>query len=1082
MNKIKFGPGDLEQLFTVDLLNQAKDYYQKNLVKNVMIKGNIISGRVIDPPRTYIIRAKFEKNYVLSYCTCKSGKICVHTAALFLQAVEEMNTPLLKKLENIMNSPYDEQEECFPVTPDKQYSEIETRFEHIFTTTLPVMTPYTYHYKLAFTVIDCFEKLMIKAIKVYVKKNGEYGRAVTFLEGGITEPVTEHEQTLLTSLLVGEHGIPESDLSDHLGYLIHHKIFLYDPHYKRQIRMMEISFVEIRFKINRHTIAPNFTFFPFFVLYDKDKNTIADMVSSYRLHRKGGYLFVYNESDCILCYRYDHTLCNLLTAIINCVDFYYPADITSMSRYIKKNFQDRCSVCFPYERTKIVSPRPGVIVKIDSPGGVVRYRQRRNRKKRNSGKKLYITYCFTYSGIEVDYNQSEKIIADPGSFDQPELILIKRNREFEKTCVDYINSFLEPVTIKEYGDFWYHQNGLVITIPLVLFMKEYGLALIERGVLIKIKDKKVSSRVLLAYKIATGIDWFDIHTMAVDEKGNKKDIHIDPDLLPKGIVTAGDDYVFLTREDAEKLASLVAGGMGKDGKMKTHKANFFLLDTIYHQVENKDEEFEKYKSISDKLKNFSSMEHVMQPAGFKGVLRDYQKAGYDWLYFLFSCSLNACLADDMGLGKTIQTLCLLQKLKELDKFYTSLLILPVVTISNWEHEIDRFTPGMSVLRHSGPKRTKDIRDLMGYDLVLVSYQTLRNDIEFFCREKFFYIILDESQYVKNAATQTFKAVRCLKSDHKLSLTGTPVENNLFELWAQMNILNPGLLGSIGEFRRKYINPIERGKDGGKKEKEYLRKITYPFILRRKKQDVLQDLPPKEVIIHYSEMGRQQKKIYAALRAYYRQKIRNIMNERNRGKGKAIDVFAAILKVRQIALFPDLVSEEYKEVESCKFESVKLLVDEIRSENHKILIFSQFVQVLNRIKTYFDNRGYTYSCITGQTRDRDSEIRKFQNDDTTGLFLLSLKAGGTGINLTAADYVIIYDPWWNPAVEQQAMDRSHRIGQTEKVTVYKMIVKDTIEEKMLKLQKQKQKMVDELITAEDGIYKSLSADDIAELFE
>lgn len=1081
MNKINFGLNDLKQVITARLLKQAKAYSQNNQVKDVVIKGNNLNGRIIDSGKIYKTEVKFKKQYVYSYCSCTSKEFCAHAAALIIQAEQEMNESLLKELDGTMNSPYDEQEEYLPVRFDKHYYDFANRFKNIFTTLSSISTGGE-RYKLAFTIVDYFEMIKIKAIMVYIKKNGEYGRVLNFSKGSITEPATEQEQTLLTSLLIGRHVIPEAGLSGYLTYLINNEIFLYDEDCCRQITVSEISFIEIHFKINNRAINPDFTFSPFFKLYDKDKNITTDMISSYHIYTDNGYLFVYDDTKCTLCYLYDYALCNLINAIQKLAEFYYPADIVSISRYIKNNFQDRCAVVFPYERVKMITPRPRVVVKIDPPEGSVRYKRRSSRKKRNSGEKLYITFCFSYNNIEVDYHQSEEIIADPGSLDQAELVVIKRDKEYEQTCIRYIISFLDPVIKKEYGGFWYQQEQLVLTMTVELFMKEYGLPLIERGILIKIKNKKVSTRVLLAYKIATGIDWFDIHTIAVDDKGHKKEIKIDPALLPQGIITSGDDYVFLSRQDAEKLARLVASGMGEDGKMKTHKANFFLLDTIYPQVVNKDEEFEHYKAISDKLKNFSSIEHIMQPEGFNGTLRDYQKAGFDWLYFLFSCSLNGCLADDMGLGKTIQTLCFLQKCKELHMFYTSLLILPVVTISNWEHEVKRFTPGMSVIRHAGPKRTKNIRDLMEYDLVLVSYQTLRNDIDFFRLEKFFYIILDESQYVKNAATQTFKAVRRLKADHKLSLTGTPVENNLFELWAQMNILNPGLLGKIGEFRMKFINPIERSKDGGIKEKEYLRKITYPFILRRKKQDVLKDLPPKEVIIHYSEMGKQQKKIYATIREFYRQKILNIMNERGRGKGRAMDVFAAILRVRQIALFPDLVSEEYRKVESCKFESMKLLIDEIRAENHKVLIFSQFVQVINRFKTYFDNQGYIYSCITGQTRDRDSEIRKFQNNNTVDLFLLSLKAGGTGINLTAADYVIIYDPWWNPAVEQQAMDRSHRIGQTEKVTVYKMIVKDTIEEKMLKLQEKKQKIVDELITAEDGFYKSLDPGDIADLFD
>ncbi|MBN2534834.1 MAG: DEAD/DEAH box helicase [Spirochaetales bacterium] len=1082
----------LEHLFKTDILQQAGAYQ----VKDIIIREDTISGRVTDSSFVYRVKLIFRSNRFRTRCSCNSKEFCVHSAALFLAAREEMNTPLLDRLGKAFHDKWDTGRESLPVLYDKHFYDLENRFKAAFTATHKSTAKDEKRYRLAFTIIDSFKTLKIKAIMVYIKKNGGYGRTLSYSKGNVTEPVPDREQILLTSLLMGKHVVLESDLSNHLHYLIHNQVFMYDMNINQPIRMERIFFIEIHFEMDNLIFHEDFTFSPYFRLYNDEKKLLMDKVTRHCLHADNGYIYVYDEKNCTLFYWFDYTLCNIISAIKNIADYYYPADIKMISEYIEKNCPDRCSISFPYERVVITTPHPEIILKIDSfpgnnipdilvedaPGNSILDFDRRKGNPvagKNSRDRLFITFHFAYNQEEVNYNYSKKIIIDAGSVYKPELVLIKRNKRYEEKCVTIIASFLSPVAEEVYEGFWSPESGLVLKTSIESFLKDYGLVLIDRGVSIKIRNKKLSSHMLLVFKVKTGIDWFDIHTKALDRKGTARDITIDPSLLPRGIIQAGDDYVFISREDAEKLTRFMESGMGKDGRMKTHKANFFLLETIYNQVANKEDEFEQYALIGKKLKEYNEIEHQKQPEGFKGTLREYQKAGYDWLYLLYSCKLNGCLADDMGLGKTIQTLCLLQRLKELDKFYTCLLVLPVVTISNWEQEIKRFTPGMSVIRHTGSRRTKDIFELMKYDLILVSYQTLRNDIKFFTGEEFFYIILDESQYVKNAATQTFKAVRLLKAEHILSLTGTPIENNLYELWAQMNILNPGLLGGIYEFRQMFINPVERSKDGGVKEKEYLRKITYPFILRRKKTDVLKDLPPKEVIIHYSEMGIQQKKIYATIKAYYRQRILAIMDER--GKSGAIAIFAAILKVRQIALFPDLVSEEYNGVESCKFESAKLLIEEICAENHKILIFSQFVQVLNRFKAYFDSKGYEYSWITGQTKNRDNEIKRFQNDSTINLFLLSLKAGGTGINLTAADYVLLYDPWWNPAVEQQAMDRSHRIGQTGKVTVYKMIVKDTIEEKMLKLQENKQKMVDELITAEDGFYKSLGEDDLKELF-
>jgi non-specific serine/threonine protein kinase len=439
----------------------------------------------------------------------------------------------------------------------------------------------------------------------------------------------------------------------------------------------------------------------------------------------------------------------------------------------------------------------------------------------------------------------------------------------------------------------------------------------------------------------------------------------------------------------------------------------------------------------------------------------------------------------------VQTLAFLQRLKEESirtegpeesgDRRTSLLVVPVNTIANWESEIRRFTPDLRYLLHYGPARNREALHTDGYDFILSSYHTVRSDIGIFKKMNFNCIILDESQCIKNSNSQLFKAVRTLKSDHRLSLTGTPIENSTFELWSQMEFLNPGILGSRTEFSRRFAKPIEKYNDKSATGK--LRKITYPFILRRSKEDVLRELPDKLEITLYSQMGSHQSSIYEQHRNFFQKAILHKIEEDGLERS-TIEIFSALLKLRQIALFPVLADAKFASVESCKFEQMKEVVEEVLREDHKIAIFSQFVGCLDIFKEHMHKKRLSYSYIDGSVTasKRKVQIQQFQEKDDCRLFLASLKAGGVGINLTAADYVILFDPWWNPAVESQAVDRLHRIGQEKKVFAYKLVVKDTVEEKMLELQQRKKKLVRDLVTEESGFFKSLTEREIASFFE
>jgi len=477
-----------------------------------------------------------------------------------------------------------------------------------------------------------------------------------------------------------------------------------------------------------------------------------------------------------------------------------------------------------------------------------------------------------------------------------------------------------------------------------------------------------------------------------------------------------------------------------------------------------------------KLQNFESIEDFATPQNFKGELRPYQKAGYNWLNFLDSYGFGGCLADDMGLGKTVQTLAMLQGEKEKEHCNASLLIMPTSLIYNWQKEAAKFTPNLRVFIYTGTQRNKDPKQFKQYDLVLTSYGIVRLDAEILSTYYFNYIILDESQAIKNPTSNIAKAVKTLKSRRRLLLSGTPLENSTLDLWSQMSFANPGLLGNQSFFKNEFLNPIEKKKDEGKIKRLYT--IIKPFILRREKSQVATELPPKVEHIQYSRMTEQQEKVYEEIKGYYRNKILDQIEQNGLNNSQFL-LLQGLTKLRQIANHPRMVEEGY-EGDSGKLEDVTHMLDSAIQKNHKILVFSQFVKHLSIVRQYLDQQKIGYAYLDGATRNRQQVVEQFQEDPKLPVFLISLKAGGLGLNLTQADYVFILDPWWNPAIEAQAVDRAHRIGQENTVFTYKFITKDTVEEKILALQKHKLKLASELITVEESFVKTLTKENIIDL--
>jgi SNF2 family DNA or RNA helicase len=404
--------------------------------------------------------------------------------------------------------------------------------------------------------------------------------------------------------------------------------------------------------------------------------------------------------------------------------------------------------------------------------------------------------------------------------------------------------------------------------------------------------------------------------------------------------------------------------------------------------------------------------------------------------------------------------------------------MPTSLIYNWELEAKKFTPGLKILTYTGTQRIKDNTRFANYDLVLTSYGIIRLDLELLKNFYFNYIILDESQAIKNPGSIIAKSVGELNCRHKLILTGTPVENGTMDLWSQMNFINSGLLGNQNMFKKQFLQPIEKKNDMDKAAK--LHAMIKPFIMRRLKTQVATDLPEKVINVKYSSMTEDQEKAYEEVKSYYREKIVSELSAPG-AKNQQFTLLRGLTQLRQIANHPKLTNKEY-DGDSGKLDDVIHMLKSTASEGHKVLVFSQFVRHLAIVKAYLDENQIKYAYLDGSTKDRQAQVTSFQGDDSVKIFLISLKAGGVGLNLTKAEYVFLLDPWWNPAVEAQAIDRAHRIGQENKVMIYKFITRNTVEEKIMALQERKMALAGELISTEESFMKSLSKNDIEALLE
>ncbi|MEA5404963.1 DEAD/DEAH box helicase [Arcicella sp. DC2W] len=580
-------------------------------------------------------------------------------------------------------------------------------------------------------------------------------------------------------------------------------------------------------------------------------------------------------------------------------------------------------------------------------------------------------------------------------------------------------------------------------------------------------------------KAGSGIDWFDmkIEVQFGDQFIGIKEIQ-KAVLKKQNYVELKDGSLgMLPEEWLKRYENVLKLGKVKGDQLQLSKMHFSLIDELSKDIDSFEFEQELFEK-KQKLLNFKEMAEIALPQNMNAQLRDYQVEGFKWLNFLDEFSWGGILADDMGLGKTLQMLTFLQEQQNRKPDGVNLVVLPTTLIFNWQAEASKFCPDLKLFVHRGGTRQKINEHWHEYDIILTTYGMVRSDIELFRAFNFNYIILDESQAIKNPDSLISKAVKLLQSRNRLVMTGTPVENNTFDLYSQMEFINPGLLGSGEFFKAEFSNPIDKNQD--KEKAAQLRKIVYPFMLKRTKEEVAKDLPEKTESIIYCEMDKKQRKVYDTFREIYRQKLVDKMSTDGREKA-AFLILEGLLKLRQICDSPALLNDDTEyDTNSAKLEEIIREIEE-NAGNHKILIFSQFLKMLDLIKQHLEKHHIKYEYLDGKTTDRADRVNHFQDDETCRVFLMSLKAGGVGINLTEADYVYLVDPWWNPAVEQQAIDRTHRIGQKKSVFAYRMICKDTIEEKILLLQDKKRDIAKDIISTEDGFLKKLSQDDIIDLF-
>jgi superfamily II DNA or RNA helicase len=591
-----------------------------------------------------------------------------------------------------------------------------------------------------------------------------------------------------------------------------------------------------------------------------------------------------------------------------------------------------------------------------------------------------------------------------------------------------------------------------------------------------------SKPVQMQARVSSGVDWLNVQ-ITWESDGvtiDRKEIEQCLREGKKYVRLSDDSYAPL---DADRVEAMVAreveliASAGKNGKLPLSQAG--RVQELLNQIPDA-KVTASTKQLFKKLSSIEEIKQIKKPRALKATLRPYQEQGLSWLKFVHDMGTGGILADDMGLGKTIETIALLLLVKQEQKTLRALIVAPTSVVGNWVREIERFGPTLTTALWHGAARKEQTKDLTNVNVIITSYALLRRDIDLLTKLKLDYVILDEAQAIKNPASATAQAAKELQPNRRLALTGTPIENRLTEIWSIFDFVSPGILPPLPKFEERYSRPIDQGDS---KAAMRLKSIIHPFILRRTKMEVAKDLPSKIESDKVIDLGPDQRAIYTQVLREVRAQVMGELDRVGMAKSQ-LHILAGLTKLRQAACDPRLLGlpREFTHDDSAKVQAFRELIDEAQAGGHRVLVFSQFVSMLKILKNALDEDRVRYEYLDGSTQDRTERIDRFQQDPTVTVFLISLKAGGSGLNLTAADTVIHFDPWWNPAVEDQASDRAHRIGQKKVVTVYRLVAAGTIEEKILELKEKKRELVSAVLTEDSGGAKKLSRSDLDELFK
>ena len=698
----------------------------------------------------------------------------------------------------------------------------------------------------------------------------------------------------------------------------------------------------------------------------------------------------------------------------------------------------------------------------DGGGRAIRPARRRSTPRVQLAGRIW----FDYAGI--------LIAADApagGATDPTRRILVRRDRAAERDAIAMLPRY--GGTAPRTGDTDAADVGHHVEIARARLDASVS-QLAAAGWTVEVSGRRYRPAGSVAWNVTSGIDWFEL-SAAIDFGGVTADLPALLEALAKGSrsVELSDGSMGILPESlAAQIEPMAVLAQKHDGRLRYGRIQMALLDALLagQPQSHVDEAFER---IRDELSRGERPEAEDEPEGFQGTLRHYQREGLGWLSFLERMGLGGCLADDMGLGKTIQVLAMFIRRQTMltaggIAHRPSLVIVPKSLVFNWIEEARKFAPSLRVLNYTGNTRVDEAGSLADHDIILTTYGTLRRDIINHREIEFDYVVLDEAQSIKNASSQAAKACRLLRARHRLALTGTPVENHIGELWSIFEFLNPGQLGSAARLRKFLAD--------GRGSADIVARAVRPYLLRRTKSQVLSDLPEKTEQTLFCELGEEQRKVYDELREHYRLELSGRIGRMGIGRSR-IAVLEALLRLRQTACHPGLVDPARLDEPAAKLDTLLEQLSEVIDEGHKVLVFSQFTSFLSIVRRHLDERGITYEYLDGKTTDRQARVQRFQEDADCRLFLVSLKAGGQGLNLTAADYIYILDPWWNPAVEAQAVDRAHRIGQTRRVFAYRLIARDTVEEKIVALQDRKRELAESIVRADESMVSSLTAEDV-----